>query len=176
MGKQDSRPRKRPPLAALADRAVALGAKSAKVVEASSIATAPWVRLKCRYGCAGYDSSRCCPPHSPSPETTRRVLAGYRRAILLEAGGKRPRDFVPDLERELFLGGYYKAFGMASGPCRLCAECDPDEPCEHPDRARPAMEACGIDVFATVRAAGWKIEVVRSEEDTPHYFGLVLVD
>ncbi len=153
-----------------------LGAARAKVINPSSVAVAEWVRMKCRYGCGGYGGSRCCPPHSPEPAVTRRMLAEYRRAILVEAGRKKPRDFVPDLERDLFLAGYYKAFGFASGPCRLCRGCDPEDPCRHPDRARPAMEACGIDVFATVRAAGWEIEVVRTEEDTPHFFGLVLVD
>jgi predicted metal-binding protein len=157
-------------------RASELGAARAKVIEAASVVVAEWVRLKCRFGCSGYGSSHCCPPHSPEPETTRRVVGEYRRAILVEAGAHKPREIVPELERELFLAGYYKALAMASGPCRLCRSCDPEEPCRYPERARPAMEACGIDVFSTVRAAGWEIEVVRSEEDTPHYFGLVLVD
>ena len=38
------------------------------------------------------------------------------------------------------------------------------------------MEACGIDVFAAARGAGFTIEVVRAHEDPQHYFGLVLVD
>ncbi len=44
------------------------------------------------------------------------------------------------------------------------------------DRARPAMEACGIDVFATVRKHGFTIDVVRTRGDPEHYFGLVLVE
>jgi predicted metal-binding protein len=157
-------------------RAEELGARRAKVVDPAAVEVAEWVRLKCRYGCSGWGSSRCCPPDSPEPETTRKLLAEYGRAILVEAGAKKPREIVPQLERDLFLTGYYKAFGMASGPCRLCRECPEDGSCRHPERARPAMEACGIDVYATVRAAGWEIEVVRSEEDAAHYFGMVLVD
>ena len=42
--------------------------------------------------------------------------------------------------------------------------------------ARPAMEACGIDVYATVRRAGFEIDVVRTMEQCPNYFGLILVD
>jgi len=38
------------------------------------------------------------------------------------------------------------------------------------------MEACGIDVYATARAAGFTINVVRTRKDPQHYFGLVLVD
>ncbi|MBM4318870.1 MAG: hypothetical protein FJ125_02680 [Deltaproteobacteria bacterium] len=36
------------------------------------------------------------------------------------------------------------------------------------------MEACGIDVFAMVRANGLVINVVRDRSETPHYFGLLL--
>jgi predicted metal-binding protein len=175
-GKRKTAGRRRGGLDAFLLRAEELGARRAKVIKAGSVEVAEWVRLKCTYGCGGYGSSRLCPPHSPTPETTRRVLSEYRRAILVEGGEKKPREITPALERDLFLTGYYKAFAFASGPCGLCAECDPDEACSHPDRARPAMEACGIDVYATVRAAGWEIEVVRTEEDTPHFFGLVLVD
>jgi predicted metal-binding protein len=48
--------------------------------------------------------------------------------------------------------------------------------CRHPDLARPSMEAAGIDVFATVRAAGLPIEVVRSTDSPQNYYALILVD
>ncbi len=48
--------------------------------------------------------------------------------------------------------------------------------CRHPELARPAMESAGIDVFATARAAGLPIEVVRSSEDPVNYYTLVLVE
>ncbi len=45
-----------------------------------------------------------------------------------------------------------------------------------PDLARPAMEAAGIDVFATARAAGLPIEVVRTQDGQQDYYSLVLVE
>ncbi len=70
-----------------------------------------------------------------------------------------------------FLAGCYKAFAFLCGPCRLCKTCIVTKQergkvveCKHPDLARPAMEAAGIDVFATARAAGLPIEAVRSEK------------
>jgi predicted metal-binding protein len=48
--------------------------------------------------------------------------------------------------------------------------------CRHPEEARPAMEACGIDVFATVRKHGFTINVVKEVTDPQHYFGLVLFE
>jgi predicted metal-binding protein len=149
---------------------------------------ADWVRLKCQYGCGACGSYLTCPPHSPPPEVTRQVLTHYRQALLLRmerAGGGReeetqPRrqmsEVVAALGRELFLAGYYRAWGMGAGPCRLCAECDPSGPCHSPHQARPSMEACGIDVYTTVRQAGWEIEVVQTIESPFRLFGLVLME
>jgi len=163
--------------AKLVRRAKALGAGSARLIRASTIATAPWVRLKCEYGCDGFGSSRCCPPHTPTPDETRKVIDSYQRAILFEAQRHEPKKIAVHLEREAFLAGYYKAFGLGAGPCQLCKqECAFHEGCRHPEQARPSMEACGIDVFATVRRNGFAIEVVRDEGDEQHYFGVVLLD
>jgi hypothetical protein len=38
------------------------------------------------------------------------------------------------------------------------------------------MEASGIDVFATARAAGLPIEVVQSEQCPQNYYALVMVE
>lgn len=157
-------------------RAVEMGAKRAKVIPASSVKTAEWVRLKCQYGCGGWNGCLTCPPNSPTPRETQRALDDYRWAVLFEAGRGMPRDMTAKLEREIFLAGHYKAFGFASGPCRLCAECNVGGDCRHPDEARPAMEASGIDVFATVRANGFEIEVLTDACEKGHYFGMVLIE
>ena len=168
--------RPRPPVSSFVRRAVALGAKSAKVVKASFIATAPGVRLKCQYGCDGYGRTLCCPPYTPTPDQTRAVIDAYEQAILFEAGPRGAKRTALDLEREVFLAGYHQAFGLGAGPCSLCAECAFEKGCRHAEEARPSMEACGIDVFHTARANGFEIEVVRNREDPQHYFGVVLVE
>ena len=153
-----------------------LGALEAKVIPAASVETAEWVRWKCRYGCGGFGSSLVCPPHTPEPSETRKMLDQYTRAILFEAPNGEAKKIAVALERELFLAGYYKAFGLGAGPCTLCETCALDEGCRHPYQARPAMEACGIDVYATARKHGFSIDVVFSYKDPQHYFGLVLVE
>jgi predicted metal-binding protein len=153
-----------------------LGALEAKLIEAASIVTAPWVRLKCRYGCGGYNTSLCCPPHTPAYLETREVIAGYQYAILIHCKEiSSPAAIVCDLERRIFLAGFHKAFGLGSGPCRLCAKCIAKR-CIHTEQARPSMEACGIDVYATVRANGYPIEVVKDYSDDANYYGLVLIE
>jgi predicted metal-binding protein len=155
-----------------------LGAAEAKLIDPASVVTAPWVRLKCQYGCAGYGRRLTCPPHSPTPEETRRVLDCYSSALLLHSPGRGEwraiDDVVGELEREVFLAGHYKAFGFGCGPCHLCEECTLTS-CAHPSQARPSMEAAGIDVYATARANGFSIEVVTDHDCPQNYYGLVLI-
>lgn len=168
--------------------ALDMGATGARVVDPGSVVTAPWVRWKCRYGCENFGRSHCCPPSTPADEETRRVLDAYRRAILLhhespsEPGrGKRFREYskrLVELEDTLFKDGYYKALVLLSGPCLLCPECakKKDDPCRFGDRARPSMESCGIDVFATARNNGFPIETLREKDELRNLFCLLLVD
>lgn len=156
--------------------AIKLGAKKAKIVAPRRVATGHWVRWKCCYGCDGYQSSLMCPPFTPSPAQTREMLDQFKRALLFEADRGKPKKIAVALEKELFLRGFYKAFGLGAGPCNLCDTCAFEEGCRHPEIARPSLESCGIDVFDTARAHGFTINVVRDRSDAQHYFGLVLID
>jgi predicted metal-binding protein len=159
-----------------------LGADGAKGVDPRSVITAEWVRMKCQFGCPGFGTSRCCPPHTPAPDLTRKVVDSYQKAILVHRKlpkGEKTKAFnesIVKLEIKLFLDGYYKAWSMGSGPCRLCQECDLTTSCKHGLEARPSMEACGIDVFKTARDNGFSIEVVRTREEERNIFGLILVE
>jgi len=162
-------------------KAFEMGFDGAKVIDPRSIVTAEWVRMKCQFGCSGFGMTLCCPPHTPTPDVTRKVIDAYQKAILLHQRlekGKRTKDFnkgIVRLEIEIFLDGYYKAWSMGSGPCRLCKECDTTGFCRHGYEARPSMEACGIDVFKTVRDNGFHIEVVRTHEEERNAYGVILV-
>jgi predicted metal-binding protein len=156
--------------------ALELGALEAKLIEASSIVTAPWVRMKCLYGCGGYNTSLCCPPHSPPHQETREMVSCYKHAILLRCKDVGiSTSIVCEMERRIFLAGYYKAFGFGNTPCRQCGSCNLKR-CSHAEQARPSMEACGIDVYATVRANGYPIEVVKDSSCEANYYGLVLIE
>ena len=153
-----------------------LRVRGARIIHPKTVETAPWVRWKCQFGCGGYNSSLMCPPHSPTPEQTRKVLDSYKYAILFEGGRLGTKEIATQMEREIFLSGYYKALGLGSDPCRLCSSCAFEKGCRHPDEARPAMEACGIDVFATARKHGFTINVVITSKDPQHYFDPVLIE
>jgi predicted metal-binding protein len=110
------------------------------------------------------------------------LIDSYQKAILLHRRlikGERAKIFneaVVRLEIEMFLDGYYKVWGVGSGPCRLCRECNLTGSCKHGYEARPSMEACGIDVFKTARDNGFDIEVVQTHDEKRNIFGLVLVE
>jgi predicted metal-binding protein len=152
------------------------------------VVTAPWVRLKCQFGCPGYDRGYCCPPHTPTPAETRAVLDSYHRALLFHIEvphrpekEKRYRayfEMLTDLEGEMFKDGYYKAFVLLAGPCRICKRCArlEEKPCSHMGRARPSMEGCGIDVYQTARNNGFFIQPLREKTDTNNEYCLMLVD
>ncbi len=162
-----------------------LGAQDAVIVSpGQQVFTATWVRLRCQYGCPDYGQCLTCPPHAPGPELTRRMLDEYQAGLLLHGhNGEALRRISLTLERNIFLAGYYKAFAFLCGRCQLCKTCVALQAkggkvaaCRHPELARPAMEAAGIDVLATARAAGLSIEVARSPESPADYFTLVLVE
>jgi len=156
-------------------QAKSLGALESKIIRAKSIVTAEWVRLKCRFGCDGYGRRLTCPPCSPAPEETRRMLKEYRHALLVHGDEYADiQKIVSALEREIFLDGFHKAFALASGPCQLCERCG--EFCKYPEKARPAMEACGIDVYTTARNNGFPIQVVRKRDCGGDYYGVVLIE
>lgn len=167
-------------------RALERGASRARPVPASYVVTAPWVLYKCRFGCGSYDARHLCPPATPTPAETEAVVRCYGRAILVtyEAVGsskqralrkKMHRDMLA-LEREIFLDGFHKALAFVAGPCNLCKTCDVSKPCKLPGEPRPAMEACGIDVFATFANAGVKLNVVRDESDPYKLCGVILIE
>ena len=153
-----------------------LGAIEAKIIPPASVVTEQWVRWKCQFGCGGFGSSLVCPPHTPTPSETRLLLDGYTRAILFESPLGQVKEIAVAQEAKLFLAGYYKALGLGAGPCGLCDACAREDGCRHPHQARPSMEACGIDVYATARTHGFTINVVRTPCDPQHYFGLVLFE
>jgi predicted metal-binding protein len=166
-------------MAQLRMRAIKLGGRDSKIIEVKSVKTAAWVRYKCQFGCSGFAESLTCPPYSPAPEQTQKILDCYKKAILIH---RRSDDVVNmskvvvRLEKEAFLAGYYKALAMGSGPCMLCSQCNLKGRCRHAEDARPSMEACGIDVFATARNNGFSIETLDSAGCKGDYFGLVLIE
>ena len=152
-----------------------LGMDEAKVIDAKTIKTAAWTRYRCQYGCDCYGTNLCCPPYTPDSETTQKMLDEYTKAILFTSRRGDIKQAAVELSRALFLDGYYKTIAFGAGPCLLCGSCSLTK-CRFPTKTIPSMEGCGIDVFATVRANGFEIQVVTEKGSGDRYFGLVLFE
>jgi predicted metal-binding protein len=133
----------------------------AKVIDPASVVTAPWVRLKCKYGCEMFGREYCCPPETPSPEQTREILDGYQRAILFhyqaakkEGENDQGAESLPrracELEGRCSKTAITKPLYSFQGRavCVLNARSRRTSPVIWLPR-QPSMESCGIDVYQT---------------------------
>ena len=101
------------------------GARDSKIIKADRIVVGDWVYWKCRFGCPSYGKTLTCPPHSPNPKQTRALLKGYEYALLLKYDSTQDyNDLLIEIEREAFLRGFYKAWGLTAGSCKLCDTCN----------------------------------------------------
>ena len=186
--------------------ALELGADDARVVEVSEIPVEDAIAFKCRVPrCYGYGFCAQCPPHAPKPAEIRQLLKGYGQALLFrrKVGSellKRPREdkerkaafrsileIVGRLESAAFYDGHYLAVGFSAGSC-FSSICDPTlgcsvlkgEKCRFPLKARPSMEAVGIDVYRMIAESDWEIYPYGGDADpgeipVANLVGLVLI-
>ncbi|KKM72753.1 hypothetical protein LCGC14_1417370 [marine sediment metagenome] len=109
-------------------------------------------------------------------------------------------EITSRVEAEAGYMGYYLAMGFKGGPCALCGMFSPQiladwtlgkeiprcdvlegKMCAQFLKARPALEACSVDVFATAKKIGWESPYVimpeHSEKSVPNanWFGLILL-
>ncbi|MBI5967618.1 MAG: DUF2284 domain-containing protein [Deltaproteobacteria bacterium] len=163
--------------------------KDFKWIRPQSIITGEWVRMKCTYGCPRYGEKGCCPPEVPSVAECADFFREYQSGIFFHLA-KRFKDpemrfrwyrevnkRVLDLEKEVFLSGYHKAFLFLPAPCMLCDPCQASKrECRHPYLSRPTLEAFGVDVYATARKMGYPIQVLKDYREEMNRFGLLLVE
>ena len=153
------------------------GAIIAKRIAIDKVVVDERAYYKCLYGCPSYDSSKMCPPNTPHPLDFERALRKYRWGVLVQTQPPDINKIVVAVEREALLQGHYFALGLRGGPCMLCDECtDIDEPCRNPEMARPAMEAVGIDVFATLKNARIPASIKKTGDEEWFFHGLILIE
>lgn len=147
--------------------------------------------------CPRVGESPNCPPYTPEPDVVRNALGKYSWAVFIRTDVEPLRDYMPkrggsaeerlralsfhaengrivcELEGLAFKDGYYLALGLGGGSCKdylcggqVCQFLDSGR-CRFPLRARPSMEAMGIDVFALINKVGWQVFPVAFTEEDP---------
>jgi len=90
---------------------------------------------------------------------------------------KNQYKMMSEIESLCIREGYYFAAGLAGAGCLLCDECVGTKsglPCRYPFKARPSMDALGIDVVATAKKAG--VQVSFAQDEARSWVGLILID
>jgi predicted metal-binding protein len=164
------------------------GLRDYKWIGSKDIVVSQWVRMKCTYGCSTYGKCATCPPNTPSVSECREFFDEYDDIVVfhfaLELDDPEDRhELMPqigakliELERDVFLSGYVKAFVLPADNCSLCSECvSSKEDCKQPSRARPPPEAMAVDVFSTVNAVGYPIEVLSDYGKMMNRYAFLLV-
>lgn len=124
--------------------------------------TNPITRVKAFGRCPAYNNRPCCPPLSPSPKDTRKLLDRSdifvmlqskllgNEAIMTDPHWGWQYDTVLKLEEELksALGKSKVLAKYGAGPCVICGPigCTRDETCKHPDKKFCAVESVGMAV------------------------------
>jgi predicted metal-binding protein len=127
-----------------------------------------------------------CPPYAPDLDLVRQALDQFNWAMLIKCNVEPIEAYLPGsgrtneekrrtlsfhqqsgevvykLERQAYKDGYHLAMGFGGGSCKdylcqgmICQFLDSGR-CRFPHRARPAMEAVGIDVIALLDQVGWQ--------------------
>jgi predicted metal-binding protein len=158
-------------------------------IEASQIVIAQWVRMKCMFGCGTYGKCAACPPNVPDVNECKRFFSEYTHAVIFhfQKQMENPQDRhvwsaevnagLLKLERDVFVAGYHKAFLLYMDSCNLCKECSGERiDCKQAKSVRPTPEAMAVDVFSTVRAVGYPIEVLPDYEHAMNRYAFLLVE
>ena len=157
-------------------------------INPKNIVVAQWARMKCMFGCKNYGKCGTCPPNTPSVAESKEFVRGYKTCAVFHFTQKvkRPKDRFAwtrkvnlgliKLEREVFLSGYEKAFLLFMDSCGICEKCSGDRAtCKQPRLSRPTPEAMAVDVFSTVRKAGYPIEVLADTSLAMNRYAFLMI-
>jgi len=183
----------------LIKKAIERGATKAKIIPVHEIVLDERVILKCQVPlCNEYGNHLLCPPNSPSLKQFREVLKKYSNALLIQLrtpmdqlgskfegsrknviyeGAHELHEVVNIVEKAAQELDFIFAAGFIGGACKLCDPCvgvKSGRACKYPFKARPSMEAVGIDVYLTAQRAG--LEFSHDIEKEVVWNGLVLLE
>lgn len=159
-----------------------------KWINPKEIVVSHWVRVKCTFGCGDYGSGTC-PPNTPSVNECASFFKEYDSALIISLvkladkntypsdWSKEMTDKLLSIEREIFLDGYQKAFLLNQTCCSLCKECTGNRlDCKDKAKSRPSPESFAVDVYKTVRTAGFDINVLADNPAVMTRIAILLIE
>lgn len=133
--------------------------------------------------CGKYNTCWTCPPAVGDIGNIEKKYRKFSYAFVFTTMGMLEDSFDiegMDKAREEHIKAERKALDaisgfnydwLTAGSCGICAKCTyPDAPCVFPERARPSVEACGIDVVTLAKTCGISY---YNGEGTVTYFSII---
>ena len=164
------------------------GYEDFKWIDPKKFVVSHWVRMKCMFGCNEYGNTATCPPNVPSFSECEKFFREYDQAVVFHFAKKvaKPEDRFAwtrklnlkllKLEREVFISGFEKSFLLFLDSCNICQDCPGiKEECKEPKLARPTPEAMCVDVYSTVRQAGYPIQVLSRYSQEMNRYSFLLI-
>ena len=172
----------------LIETALNCGAFKATILPAAEIKTGREFRDICKSNqCGNYGRCWTCPPDCGDIDVLMAKLKEYDSVLLYQTVGELEDSFdiegmedahkkhlkvtmaIGDEVKTLLDVPYLQLSAGACGICEVCAK-RTGEPCRFPDKALTSLEACGINVYETVKNTGLKY---INGQNTVTYFGAV---
>ncbi|MBQ8509484.1 MAG: DUF2284 domain-containing protein [Clostridia bacterium] len=164
------------------------GADKAGIISSHEIVLDRSFREMCASNvCGNYGRCWMCPPDVGDIDILMNRLEGYNLVLVYQTiqEMKKSNDYDEMLQagdihnriaqklRSVFVeAGIQNALHIGAGGCRLCSICAKKlgQPCCHPKKAMPSLEAYGINVAKMAEAADMEY---MGRQGSVHYFGAV---
>lgn len=165
-----------------------LGATAAVIIPAHTLVVEDRFAAMCAapQRCPSYGLAPGCPPHAMHPSAFRQQVQTYQQILVFKVdvpvadlmGEKRVaiartiHRIAATVEQEAHSRGLARARGLAAGSCKevFCAEeeacvvLNKQQPCLHPDLARPSISAVGVDFAALADSVGWPFNKIDPDQ------------
>ena len=138
--------------------------------------------------CGNYNRNWMCPPNVGDIDSLILEAKSFDTAIVFQtvnqiedsfdiegmfSAWENHNDVTQKNRHFIDMEHFQKVLYLGAGGCRLCKKCAKrtNEPCRHPDKALPSMEAYGISVYDLALKCEMKY---INGKNTVTYFGAVL--
>ncbi len=158
-----------------------------KVDDVSSLPISYRTVYMCKFGCDQYGKYPSCPPNTGTPEEIRAFWDSYKKFILVTTKytwdalsfDEYKRKFqisLINIQKELLTKGWFYAFALFPGSCRLCKECGMPSLCYRPSDVRPAVSGMGVNMMLYLQRLKNELALLNIPLHIERLFSIILLE
>jgi len=153
-------------------------------VESLSISIRPL--YMCKFGCPEYGKYPSCPPYVGSIHENRAFVREYEYFVLVTTPEEFGDDFdgykrmyqerLLNIQKDLIKAGYFYAFALFPGSCRLCKVCGMPDTCYRRSDVRPSVSAMGIELLPYLQSKETVLQKLNISLHTRRLFSIIFLE